>query len=335
MGEAEKYSRIINPFIFHLQKLELEIKCPVCHCILNVEDDLRCPLCNMSHVHQDMQCSSNRLMNSNTADVTSQMDLMKNMNGEKYSRIINPLKFHLQKLELELKCPVCHCILNIENDLRCLLCQMSHTRQDLRLMSRLQNIVSIFKNMNAIFHVSDTQWLSNRRTNSNTADVIPQMGLVNNRNGKRPRGRPKKRFLDNEPNQASVQPATDVKTVEKCKDGETCNRELNLLAQSQGNTPPLSNSKDSDDNDNNVGFTGYMVFANIILIDRLLITRLRKKRKRLDVVHKKCTTPKIQGSTRPPYSTQKGSSEMVIWASAFRIYLHQSFRCWTRLHQVF
>ncbi|KAK1308994.1 hypothetical protein QJS10_CPA09g01972 [Acorus calamus] len=273
MGEAEKHSRFIKPFIFHLRKMELELKCPVClkllsqskqlpcdhvlcsHCISNMKNDLRCPLCKMSHTHQDlrpiphlesivsifknmsatfhlsdMQWSSNRLMSSNTTDVISQLDLMKNINGEKYRQIINPLIFHLRKLELELKCSVClnllsqptslpcnhafcsHCILNVENDMRCLLCKMSHTHQDLRLMSLLQNIVSIFKNMSATFHVSDMQWISNRPTNSNTGDVTSQMDLMNNINGEKSGGTQKSLFPDNEPVQAPVQPTEEVNT---------------------------------------------------------------------------------------------------------------------------
>ncbi|KAK1308993.1 hypothetical protein QJS10_CPA09g01973 [Acorus calamus] len=308
MGEAEKYSRIINPFIFHLQRLELEIKCPVClnllsqptqlpcnhvfcgHCISNTEANLRCLLCEMSHAHQDLRPiphlenivsifknmsatfrmsdmqSSNRLMNSKTTDVTSQTDLMKNMNGEKYSRIINPLIFHSQKLELELKCPVClnllsqptslpcnhafcsHCILNIENDLRCPLCQISHTRQDLRVMSHLQNIVSIFKSMSATLHVSDMQ-LSNRRMNSNTSDVTSQIDLMNNTDKEKSGGAQKSLFPDNEPVQSPVQPTEKVNTLEghaktSEQDGET--RSLNLQAQ-----PVL---------DNNVWDIGFDIF---------------------------------------------------------------------------
>ncbi|MQL71686.1 hypothetical protein Taro_003984 [Colocasia esculenta] len=54
MGESESHGRLINPCFFHLQKLELELKCPACSCITaSTGCGLACPICKLSLLAQE------------------------------------------------------------------------------------------------------------------------------------------------------------------------------------------------------------------------------------------------------------------------------------------
>ncbi|CAA0833402.1 BRCA1-associated RING domain protein 1 [Striga hermonthica] len=96
------------------------------------------------------------------------------------ARMLNPWCFHFQKLGLELKCPVClnllykpvllpcnhifcnSCVPAISQFTnQCPACQQQFTNQDIRPASHLENIVSIYKNLDSTFNSSVLPLLSN------------------------------------------------------------------------------------------------------------------------------------------------------------------------------
>ncbi|KAL0304987.1 UNVERIFIED_CONTAM: BRCA1-associated RING domain protein 1 [Sesamum angustifolium] len=83
------------------------------------------------------------------------------------TRLLNPSLFHLQKLGLELKCPICLDLLNkpvllpcnhifcnfcVPKSCQCPACQQHYTDQDIRYASFLDNIVTIYKSLDATFN---------------------------------------------------------------------------------------------------------------------------------------------------------------------------------------
>ncbi|KAL0383648.1 UNVERIFIED_CONTAM: BRCA1-associated RING domain protein 1 [Sesamum calycinum] len=83
------------------------------------------------------------------------------------TRLLNPWLFHLQKLGLELKCPICLDLLNkpvllpcnhifcnfcVPKSCQCPACQQHYTDQDIRYASFLDNIVTIYKSLDATFN---------------------------------------------------------------------------------------------------------------------------------------------------------------------------------------
>ncbi|KAK4418426.1 BRCA1-associated RING domain protein 1 [Sesamum alatum] len=83
------------------------------------------------------------------------------------ARLLNPWVFHLQKLGLELKCPICLDLLNkpvllpcnhifckfcVPKSRQCPACQQHYTDQDIRHASFLDNIVTIYKSLDATFN---------------------------------------------------------------------------------------------------------------------------------------------------------------------------------------
>ncbi|GER29665.1 breast cancer associated RING 1 [Striga asiatica] len=95
------------------------------------------------------------------------------------ARMLNPWCFHVQKLGLELKCPIClnllykpvllpcnHIFCNScvparsQFSTQCPACQQQFTDQDIRPASHLENIVSIYKNLDSTFNSSVLPLLS-------------------------------------------------------------------------------------------------------------------------------------------------------------------------------
>ncbi|TVU15285.1 hypothetical protein EJB05_38797 [Eragrostis curvula] len=77
---------------------------------------------------------------------------------ESMRRFLNPLVLNLQKMELELTCPVCMCATTrTANGYSCAICKAAYLHQDLRPASHLEAIVSIHRSLSSTVNTMLTQ----------------------------------------------------------------------------------------------------------------------------------------------------------------------------------
>ncbi|KAI4324592.1 hypothetical protein MLD38_030066 [Melastoma candidum] len=107
---------------------------------------------------------------------------MSNSTPERKRAAMNPWVLHLQKLGLELKCPLCGCLPSAtESEPSCPLCQVGYCIQDLRPARHIVNIVGIYKSLDSSFSASFAQAVSSHTVKkSPDSMLIAKRSITNN-----------------------------------------------------------------------------------------------------------------------------------------------------------
>ncbi|MCL7028903.1 hypothetical protein MKW94_019786 [Papaver nudicaule] len=183
------------------------------------------------------------------------------------NRFLNPWVLHFQKLGLELKCPLCLDLLNkpillpcqhifcsscISNSSQfrqdCFVCQSPYVDLDLRSAAHIENIVSIYKNMDAAFSASRSQPCSQSHTSDGKDPMTQSLDSANTV------AKLQKAVKEIFPNKQVQNPLSQTENVKplvsgsKRKSGVTVGQ--NTLP---GSPPSFGETKDSDDDSSGHG----------------------------------------------------------------------------------
>ncbi|KAF3571074.1 hypothetical protein F2Q69_00063850 [Brassica cretica] len=249
---------LMNPWVLHLQKLGLELKCPLCLKLLNQpvllpcdhvfcdscihessQVESGCPVCKSKHpkkarrnlhfmesvisIYKSLNAAvgvhlpqlqirngSNRPQDGGSEDSemidkdvikgngggsdSSSLDVMANFTN----MLMNPWVLHLQKLGLELKCPLCLKLLNqpvllpcdhvfcescihesSQVESGCPVCKSKHPKKARRNLHFMESVISIYESLNAAVGVH-----------------LPQLQIRNGSNGPRDGGSEDSEMID-------------------------------------------------------------------------------------------------------------------------------------------
>ncbi|KAI3921166.1 hypothetical protein MKX01_036145 [Papaver californicum] len=184
------------------------------------------------------------------------------------NRFLNPWVLHFQKLGLELKCPLCLDLLNkpillpcqhifcsscISNSSQfrqnCFVCQSPYADLDLRSAAHMENIVSIYKNMDVAFNTSRSQPCSQSLTSDGKVPMTQSIDSANTD------AKLQKVVKETFPNKQVQKPLCQTENVKPLVSGyKRENGETKIGQHMLPDSPPsFGVSKDSDDDSSGHG----------------------------------------------------------------------------------
>ncbi|GLT42278.1 hypothetical protein SLA2020_162890 [Shorea laevis] len=178
------------------------------------------------------------------------------------SRVMNPWVLHLQKLGLELKCPFClnlfsrplllpcdhlfcnACIVSSTKlGSECPLCKVPYANQDIRHVPFMENIVSIFRTLDATFHASLSDSIDSGVGKSGMKDKCRVQKDLLPKEFEMSRSRDRYTCATN-PGLPML--SSQVRASQESGNGETC---MNLVEQALMGSPPSFGDIKGSDND--------------------------------------------------------------------------------------
>ncbi|GKU86235.1 hypothetical protein SLEP1_g784 [Rubroshorea leprosula] len=155
-----------------------------------------------------------------------------------------PWVLHLQKLGLELKCPLCACFVrSTKFDLECPLCKVQFANQDIRHVPFMENIVSIFKSLDATFHASQSDSINSGVVKSGIKDKCSVQKDLLPKEFKMSRSRDQ---YTGAANPGLPLPSSQARASQESGNGET---RMNQVEQALMGSPPSIGDIKGSDND--------------------------------------------------------------------------------------